>query len=716
MAHLPWLLLAQPALASSAGSPDCQCDTVGLFCGDGRHAGKPELFRDVFDCSSREHRTPRKYASAPSRCARQIQNATGADPPRSPHCGCLGRRCKKQPEPARNQTCVDAVYQFCWNGGASCPDDDDSQFMCMHFCFLYNVQGQCSPETPREWTACERKCNEPMSTKGADYPTYADCMFQCEHPSGEIVRTALNKQTGTDRREDDAGTLWAPHSLGVADSGAQPSKVCFCPNWRYSNFNCSTACCSLARPIECKPPPAPNPPTNMTTVTVEGAVAMGALTPRGEAPTIELNTTGSKGWVIHMSGGGWGFRKNTTATTAAGGAGAWVRDGADGVSLLGAGQLGAQPKYSGCYMFCDGVLSADAAQNPLFHDFNKVFIPINDGTSFTGNLERPIPASVPPKYPNKWPIYLRGGRIVSAVVSFLMKAHGMSAATDVIITGGSSGGMAVYLNCDRIADQIHAVNSKIRVTCLADAGMFLDHPGLSGTPTLSPEFIQSFYAWNSSSMTDEDCIAHYTPLGTPWKCIFSQYVLPFVKTPLFIAQVTRVTPLVAPRKTSPRSERLCPSHCCFDELCVTLTYMLGCSLCPVCAQNLYDSYQLGHILHIGECSTYGKDLSACPNSTVDAVQAYGATMRGIIKSGLAAPGLNRGAFAPSCIAHCQTVANEHPAALWNWPSRSGIDQGSNVATPELAFNAWYTKGAGAAGAKVIEACDFGCNSKCPLFT
>ena len=117
-------------------------------------------------------------------------------------------------------------------------------------------------------------------------------------------------------------------------------------------------------------------------------------------------------------------------------------------------------------------MSADTAQNPLFHEYDKVFIPINDGTSFTGNLDKPIPASVPPVYPHKWPIYLRGGRIITAVMSFLTKHHGMSNATDVIITAGSSGGMATYLNCDRIAKQIHNTNAHIRVTCLADAGMF----------------------------------------------------------------------------------------------------------------------------------------------------------------------------------------------------------------------------------------------------
>ena len=51
-------------------------------------------------------------------------------------------------------------------------------------------------------------------------------------------------------------------------------------------------------------------------------------------------------------------------------------------------------------------------------------------------------------------------------------------------------------------------------------------------------------------MTNQDCIAHYTPLGTPYKCIFAQYVLPFIKTPLFIAQVWQLSsclPLIVNR-------------------------------------------------------------------------------------------------------------------------------------------------------------------------
>ena len=36
--------------------------------------------------------------------------------------------------------------------------------------------------------------------------------------------------------------------------------------------------------------------------------------------------------------------------------------------------------------------------------------------------------------------------------------------------GGSSGGLAVYLTCDRVAGLVAAANVTTRYTCLADAG------------------------------------------------------------------------------------------------------------------------------------------------------------------------------------------------------------------------------------------------------
>jgi hypothetical protein len=50
--------------------------------------------------------------------------------------------------------------------------------------------------------------------------------------------------------------------------------------------------------------------------------------------------------------------------------------------------------------------------------------------------------------------------------------------------------------------------------------------------------------------------------------------------------------------------------------------------------------------------------------------------------------LQVGMFTPSCIAHCQTVMNEHPEALWDWPERWGID-GVMKTLPPISSHFFY---------------------------
>jgi hypothetical protein len=182
-----------------------------------------------------------------------------------------------------------------------------------------------------------------------------------------------------------AAAMVAAAAAADATAGAAaPPKECFCGPKAFGR-DCSAACCAKPGARDCPPLPSPNPPTCMTTVTVPGSVAAGAVYPDGSAAHYELNYTGSPGWVVHMSGGGWRFMKNTSAPAAQG------DDSSEPAPLTPDGVLfgealaeGGGPKpCSGCYGSCDGLMSTDASQNPLFHSFNKVFIPIS-GTAFTG--------------------------------------------------------------------------------------------------------------------------------------------------------------------------------------------------------------------------------------------------------------------------------------------------------------------------------------------
>ena len=109
--------------------------------------------------------------------------------------------------------------------------------------------------------------------------------------------------------------------------------------------------------------------TPMTTETVPDAVAKGAVFPGGQPWQYQLNNnTASTGWIIHMSGGGWNFMKNSSVEA--------VQDGTkkrDGTNF---------DSNAGCYGICDGILSNDQADNPDFHAYNKVFILIAHWRSY----------------------------------------------------------------------------------------------------------------------------------------------------------------------------------------------------------------------------------------------------------------------------------------------------------------------------------------------
>ena len=163
----------------------------------------------------------------------------------------------------------------------------------------------------------------------------------------------------------------------------------------------------------------------MPNVVVPGAAAAGAVYPDNSPANYFLNHTGSSGWVIHLSGGGWRFLKESAGADETQAAAAPLTS--DGTSAAD----------GHCYGKCDGILSDDEQINPLFHSWNKVWVPIS-GTSFTGDRTSDKP------YP------VRGKRIQEAVIADLQTRFGMGAASDIILTGGSSGGLAVYLTCDRV--------------------------------------------------------------------------------------------------------------------------------------------------------------------------------------------------------------------------------------------------------------------------
>ena len=127
--------------------------------------------------------------------------------------------------------------------------------------------------------------------------------------------------------------------------------------------------------------------------------------------------------------------------------------------------------------------------------------------------------------------------------------QGLHSAEEVVISGNSAGAKATYIHLDWWARQIHAVAPMAEVVGLPDDGMFLDFDrdysvfsderttwegNVRGRYTQQIQWV--YHMMNVTASLDQSCLAHYAPQMVPWKCMFAQYVLPFVETPVFMLQ------------------------------------------------------------------------------------------------------------------------------------------------------------------------------------
>jgi len=71
-------------------------------------------------------------------------------------------------------------------------------------------------------------------------------------------------------------------------------------------------------------------------------------------------------------------------------------------------------------------------------------------------------------------LYYAGRRMLDAVLSDLLHSRGMNGATDVVMSGCSAGGLAIYLNADHVA-KVLPPRAKFRV--IADSGYFRREAG-----------------------------------------------------------------------------------------------------------------------------------------------------------------------------------------------------------------------------------------------
>ncbi len=162
-----------------------------------------------------------------------------------------------------------------------------------------------------------------------------------------------------------------------------------------------------------------------------------------------------------------------------------------------------------------GVFSDNPSGNPHFHNWNAVFVPYCSSDHWVGDQ----PAS-----PDNGRHHFRGSRIVRGVLTDLKKTHGLATARQLVLAGGSAGGLGVMHNLDRAAEslpnvQVLGVNDGAYTPVLAFADVSRE----------ASERRAGF--WNAQP--DESCVQE---LGLVSCLTVTRASLRHIETPLLISK------------------------------------------------------------------------------------------------------------------------------------------------------------------------------------
>mmetsp|Transcript_22752 Transcript_22752/g.72023 ORF Transcript_22752/g.72023 Transcript_22752/m.72023 type:complete len:649 (-) Transcript_22752:46-1992(-) len=229
---------------------------------------------------------------------------------------------------------------------------------------------------------------------------------------------------------------------------------------------------------------------------------------------------GERRWLLHFQGGGWCVP------------GAGAHTSFPPTLIERCGVRAATPKGStrsdGEWRnLTDAIFSQDEGHSPVFHDWHAVYLRYCDGASFADAA---------------------GVASLRAILRTLL-ALGLSAATDIVVSGCSAGAVAAALHAGAVQRAVPGAF----VTALVDSGVFPDWSrpvpgnlgGASDPPPGQPppdiwpvdaELRRAFAERNleAAGALPPPCVARYA--GAAWKCMFLEHLLPVMEVPAFILQ------------------------------------------------------------------------------------------------------------------------------------------------------------------------------------
>jgi hypothetical protein len=175
------------------------------------------------------------------------------------------------------------------------------------------------------------------------------------------------------------------------------------------------------------------------------------------------------------------------------------------------------------------LLFANETINPQAWNWTRIYLPYLDGGSQTGDLTEPVTVG-------SKTIYYRGYRIHRATVDTLLNNEGLASATDVILSGGSAGGLATFLHADSWRDAILAVSPSLRFVAVPDSGFFLNYLINDTQSSFVKQMRWLFAAMNATGGVPQECLAANSQ--DPALCIFAEEVSKTIRAPIFAQQST----------------------------------------------------------------------------------------------------------------------------------------------------------------------------------
>lgn len=156
--------------------------------------------------------------------------------------------------------------------------------------------------------------------------------------------------------------------------------------------------------------------------------------------------------------------------------------------------------------------------------WNKVWLQYCDGTSQTSNNETVTWTTF---NGTTVPLYFRGLRVWQAMVQRLIADYGLGAATDLVVSGDSAGGLSTYYHADRFAQALPST----RVVAAPDSGYFFD----AGWAPWSDELRWVMTQGNGTAGLNAGCVAAKLAAGyDPLACAFPDVSTSYITTSLFV--------------------------------------------------------------------------------------------------------------------------------------------------------------------------------------